>query len=225
MVDRPAWYPAEDPWPPVRATPSRPVAAQSNLTSFLDGLLAANRLFEKGNNGGRLGAIEALNAVCEFLHGVPGTHEHRQPIAALLNALVSLDEGNVLPLLAPAKRRGRHPASVARNCAKGMAVATAARLQEAGMEAGVSYRLVAKICREAGFAPGRGRKPHATERTLLGWKKEIEADPLRSGDAAMTFDRFKSLPPSLAGMTGADLHRGLLEALHHSLVKMRDAGI
>lgn len=142
------------------------VAAQSDLTSFLDGLLAANRLFEKGNDGGRLGAIEALNTVWKFLHPIPGTHDHRQPIVALLNALTSLDEGDVLPLLAPAKRTGRHPASVARNCAKAMAVATAARLQEAGMETGVSYRRVAKICREAGFAPGRGRNPHVTERTL-----------------------------------------------------------
>jgi hypothetical protein len=196
------------------------VAAQSDLTSFLDGLLAANRLFEKGNDGGRLGAIEALNAVWKFLHPIPGTHDHRQPIVALLNALTSLDEGDVLPLLAPAKRTGRHPASVARNCAKGMAVATAARLQEAGMGAGESYRRVAKICREAGFAPGRGRNPHVTERTLIGWKEEIEADPGRRSDAAMTFDRLKSLPPYLASEGGADMHRDLLEALRRSLMQM-----
>jgi hypothetical protein len=197
------------------------VAAQSDLTSFLDGLLAANRLFEKGNDGGRLGAIEALNAVWKFLHPILGTHDHRQPIVALLNALTSLDEGTVLPMLDPKEAGpGRRPASAARNCAKGMAVATVARLQEAGMETG-AYRRVAKICREAGFTPGRGRNPHVTERTLIGWKEEIEADTGRRSDAAMTFYRLKSLPPYLAGEGGADMHRDLLETLRRSLMQMR----
>jgi hypothetical protein len=197
------------------------VAAQSDLTSFLDGLLAANRLFEKGNDGGRLGAIEALNAVWKFLHPIPGTHDHRQPIVALLNALTSLNEGDVLPLLAPAKRDRPSPCQRRPKLRQGHGGGQAARLQEAGMETGVSYRRVAKICHEAGFAPGRGRKPHITERTLLGWKEEIDADPLRRSDAAMTFDRLKSLPPYLAGERGANMHHGLLEVLRHSLIQMR----
>jgi hypothetical protein len=195
------------------------------LDGLLDNLLAAGKLLDKGENGGRLGAVEALNAIFAFLHSIPGTVDHRRPIVALLNALASLDEGGRPAMLKPkAGGPGRRPTSAAHNCAKGTVVATAERLQSAGMGANESYRRVAKTCNQAGFAPGRGRNPTVTAQTVRCWREEIEADFERKFDAAKTFDRLKqswaAMPTGPKGASGAAaLQRALLEALHRSLVQ------
>jgi hypothetical protein len=64
-------------------------------------LWEANRLFAEGEDGGREGAIAALNCITEFLAFFEGTLDHRQPLIALLSAVMSLDDGNVPPLLKP----------------------------------------------------------------------------------------------------------------------------
>jgi hypothetical protein len=80
------------------------------LGFFFRGLQKANRPFIEGKDAGRVGVIEALNVVIEFLSFFDGTIDHRQPLVSLINALVSLEEGNVLPLLKPHPRPGRRPA-------------------------------------------------------------------------------------------------------------------
>jgi hypothetical protein len=84
-------------------------------------LAKANRRFAEGGEAGRHGVIEAINVVTEFLLFFQNTTDHRQPLTHLLNALLSLEEGDVLPLLKPrAGGPGRRPASAARECDKAM---------------------------------------------------------------------------------------------------------
>jgi hypothetical protein len=89
------------------------------LDFLFEGLLAANRLIVEERDAGRRGVIEALNVVTEFLSFFQGTTDHRQPFTYLLSALLSLEEGDVLPLLKQsAGRSGRRPASPAGNATK-----------------------------------------------------------------------------------------------------------
>ena len=80
---------------------------------LLNNLRDANLLFEEGSNTGRKGVIEALNVVTEFLRFFPDTTDQRRPLVALLDALESLENGSVLPLLekTPRPKGGRSPAS------------------------------------------------------------------------------------------------------------------
>lgn len=83
---------------------------------LFEGLAKANRMFVEEKDAGREGAVAALNVVTKFLSFFQGTTDHRQPLTALLNAVMSLDEGLVLPLLKQARRPrgGQSPASHAR---------------------------------------------------------------------------------------------------------------
>jgi hypothetical protein len=73
---------------------------------------------------GRDAAIEALSAIMEFLSTISGPDElqHQRPINALLSALMSLNDGKVLPLLDPVCWPGQSKNSVAQEGAKAMAV-------------------------------------------------------------------------------------------------------
>jgi hypothetical protein len=200
-------------------------AAATPLDDLLDALLVAGQMLNKGESGGRPGAVEALNAVFAFLHTIPGTINHRRPIAALLNALSSLDDGVTLPMLkTKAGGPGRRPASVEHNCTKAMVVVTAERLQSVGVGRDEAYRRVAKTCNQAGFAQARGRNPAVTAQTVRCWREEIEADFERESDAAKTMDRLRqswaATPTATVGATGAaSLQRDLLEALRRSLAQ------
>jgi hypothetical protein len=205
------------------------------------GLLDANRKFVEGEDAGREGAIAALNAVCEFLHSIPGTHDHLQPIVALLNALTSLEEGTVVPMLKQkaAGRHGRRPSSAAHNCDKAMAVVTADRLCETGLDPEEAHKMVAKACREAGIKPSRkgakdsqGQESEITDRTVRGWREKIAQGVGCHSQAAQTYKRLKQ---SWAAKTQIITHqaietvgveavrRALLKELRRSLVEMRAA--
>jgi hypothetical protein len=73
------------------------------LGFLFEGLLAANRLFVEKKDAGRHGVIEAINVVTQFLKFFEGTTDHCQPLTALSNALLSLEEGDVLSLLKQAR--------------------------------------------------------------------------------------------------------------------------
>src|SRR5262249_27172083 len=164
---------------------------------LLAGLEEANRLFVAGEDAGRRGVIAALNAVLQFLESYEGTIDHRQPIGELLNALLSLGQGQVLPLLKPRKRRkseGRAPASAARESDIGKVAFTVHQLCETGMDTDEACEMAAKVCREAGVKPsrrGKGQELEATARTVRGWCEKIAEDVARNTVAAKTFDRLR----------------------------------
>jgi hypothetical protein len=75
------------------------------------GLHEANQRFIEGEDAGRLGVIAAVSTTIEFLSFFESTTDLRQPLTAMLNAVVSLDDGGLPPLLKPVRRPGRRPAS------------------------------------------------------------------------------------------------------------------
>jgi hypothetical protein len=172
------------------------------LDFLLKGLLGANRLFVEEKDAGRRGVIEALNVVTQFLKFVESTTDHCQPLTALSNALLSLEEGDVLPLLKPAEGRpGRRPASAASESDKAMAVVTAESLLETGITKKEADNRVAGVCREAGIKPGRkgakdsqGQEPEVTARTVRSWREKIAEDVGRHLQAAQKLPPPETIP-------------------------------
>jgi hypothetical protein len=200
------------------------------------GLYEANKQFIEGEDAGRRGVIEALIVVTEFLLFFQNTTDFRQPLVSLINALVSLEEGNVLPLLERHPRSGGLPASAASESDKAMAVVTAERLLETGITKKEADNRVAGVCREAGIKPGRkgakdsqGQEPEITARTVRYWREKIAEDVGRHSQAAQTFDRLRQphTPKAQANRQAIKsehketTRNALLEGLRRSLVQMR----
>ena len=211
-------------------------STEEALVFLFEGLREAYRLFEEGKDAARLGVIEALNVVIKFLSFFDGTIDHRQPLVSLINALASLEEGNVLPLLKPHPRPGRRPASPARESDKALAAGTVHRLCETGLDIKEACEKVAKVCREAGIKPGRkgakdsrGQEPEITGRTVRGWCEKIAEDVGHHLQAAQTFDRLRQshTPEAQANRQAIKsehketTRNALLEGLRLSLVQMR----
>jgi hypothetical protein len=205
------------------------VEIKSRVGVLFAGLQEANRLFVEGKDAGRLGAIEALNTVAQFLLYFEGTTDLRQPFIALLNALVSLNDGQVLPLLEPYRRPSRPPASAVRQNVQAMAAITVHRLRETGLNINEAYEKVAQVCREAGVKPGRsgkdslGQEPEITARTVRFWCEKIEEDVGRHSEAAKAFDRLRQSPHAQAIKSEPKeaIRNSLLQGLRLSLAQMR----
>jgi hypothetical protein len=96
---------------------------------------------------------------------------------------MSLDDGNVPPLLMPHPRSGGLPASLARESDKALAAGTVDWLCQTGLAKNEAYKRVAQVCREAGIRPGRkgakdsrGQASEITGRTVRGWCEKIAED-------------------------------------------------
>jgi hypothetical protein len=171
---------------------------------------------------GRPAAIDALLAVAEFLSVIsgPGERLHQRPINELVSALISLDDGKVLPLLEPMSRPGGAKNSVAKESAKGMAVFAVRRLCDAGLAVDDAYEKVAAVCRQAGICPGRKgatyQRSEMTNRTVRKWDSDISADVGCRTRAGMQFESLMSVP--LRGTVTPDV---LLERLRRFLVDTR----
>src|SRR5262249_2719790 len=160
----------------------------------------------------------------------------------LLNALVSLEDGQVLQLLKPRKRQrgeGSAPASTAKARAVAAAVLAVHRLCETGMKRGEAYERVAKVCREVGLkrsrsgkgGPGQGLE--VTARTVRGWREEAAADVGRHSVTAQTFDLLQSQTPKTQAIAQliaqaikskdakavCAVRKGLLEGLRLTLIQ------
>jgi hypothetical protein len=213
---------------------------KSGIGILIAGLREANRLFEEGKDAGRKGVIAAVSAVIEFI--LPFQRMTRDnwlaPLTSLQSALLNLDDGEALPLLRPVRRPvgGRSLASAARESAKAMVAGTMHRLCETGLDTKEACEGVAKVCREAGFKPGRkgakdsrGQEPEVTARTVRGWWEKIAEDVGRHSQAAQLFDHLKQswsakaqAVTQLIEIKGVEAVRNdLLEALRRSLVQMR----
>jgi hypothetical protein len=190
------------------------------------GLQEANRLFVEREDSGRLGSIEALNAVVQFLRCFKDADLRCQPLTALLNALVSPNDGQVSALLQPHRRKGRPFASPARENYKALAAVTVFRLRETGLDEKKAYEKVAQVCREEGVKPARkgkdspGRESETTGRTVRGWMTAITADVGRRSPAAQAFDRqMKSAVFTPQAINQAIQDRGL-EAVQNALLEV-----
>jgi hypothetical protein len=213
------------------------IEIKSKALDFLFTRLAkANRLFVEGNDAGRRGVIEAINGVLEVLRFFPGTTDHRQPLTSLLNALVNLNDGNVLPLLERAAAGpGSRPASHARESDKAMAESTVDWLCETGLGPNEARKMVAQACREAGIKGAKdsqGQEPEITDRTVRGWCEKIAEDVGCHLQAAQTYKRLSQswatktqtiTQKAIESVGVGAVRRALLEALRRSLGEMRAA--
>jgi hypothetical protein len=172
---------------------------------------------------GRPGAIDALFAVAEFLSVISsrGDLQHQRPINELISALISLDDGKVLPLLEPISRRGGSRNSVAKESAKGFAIFVVRRMCDAGLAVDDAFEKVAAVCRQAGICPGRKgatyQKSEMTNRTVRKWDSDISADVGCRTRAGVQFNSLMSVP-LLGGPAAPDV---LLGRLRRFLVDTR----
>jgi len=172
---------------------------------------------------GRPGAIDALLAVMEFLSliSTPGELLRQRPISALVSALISLDDGKVLPMLKPVHLPGQSKNSVAKESAKAMVVFVVKRLTGMGLDRNSAYKKVARVCRQAGVSPGRkgGKNQIGTEmtaRTVRKWCDDISADVGCHSRAGRHFYLLSEASPLLHGSTTPN---ALLERLHRYLAE------
>jgi hypothetical protein len=186
------------------------------LNFLCEGLKEAKQRFQAGQDGGRDGAIHALEMVLKFLglfEPVRAAALHA-PLARLFTDLMALDDGEVSPLLAPRKRSGRARANPAYDALKGAVVFTVQRLAATGLTQPEARRIVADEMARLGVRPARkgsnlgsGR---FSERTLRKWQDDI-------GINETATDTLKLLEVEhsreVLVLEGADLQRRRLDRL------------
>jgi hypothetical protein len=208
------------------------IAALNAAFDFLyGGLRDGKKLFEANNSGGREGAIHSLEVLVKFLSQFRPVLDEglNAPLIALFNALLTLNDGNVLPILKPAPARGRSRASGIRDGLKGAAAFTVARLRATGRSVPDAREDVARVFRDAGVTTARGRYPTVTRRTVRGWCEEVAADMGRRGEAAQTFDGLQSEylvldgtnPIDFEGAELANIRRAYLDSLANLINDLR----
>src|SRR5262249_15200652 len=146
-------------------------------------------------NAGREGVIHSVETTINFLSlfaAVISSSLHA-PLGALHDALMSLNDGRVLPLLDPAKKTGRPRASAMRASLIGLVAFTVMRLTETGMQATAAHTTVARELEKAGIKPARGARM-ITARTIRGWCEEVRSDVGRHGGASQTYNHLIADP-------------------------------
>ena len=208
------------------------IAALNAEFDFLyRGLRDAKKLFEAGDNAGREGAVHSLEILLKFLSRFQPVLDERlnAPVVALFNALLSLDDGCVLPILKSVPPRGRSRASGVRDSLKGAAAFTVTCLVATGQRVPDARADVARLFRETGVTTARGRYPAVTSRTVRGWCEEVAADIGRRGEAAQTFDQLekecsvveRAEPADIEGAEPADIRRASLDSLANLINDLR----
>ena len=168
---------------------------ESNLGTLNEGLgflfaqlREARRRYDEEGDGGRAGAFMALGAMWKFivLFDRPHAEQLHTPILSLLDALATLEENNVLPIVKPVPRRGRAPSSHGHAALKGQAAATVKRLTQAGMPLKEAHKAVARELNKLGVRPERGSGP-VTPNTVRNWCDEVASDVGWHGTAALMY--------------------------------------
>jgi hypothetical protein len=207
------------------------VLVSNPLGPLIEGLREASHGLEEAKDSSRNSVIAAVSAVIDFL--LPFQRMTPEswlpPLLILQDALLSLDDGLVHPLLLPVRspRGGRSRASCAREIIKARAVLTVHWLCESGVEVKEAYKMVANVFDKAGVKAGRGRYPQVTAGTLEYWCKEIAKDVERRSDAAKTYDNQRKSPivqmifRATESKDIAARRRGLLKGLRLSLIQLR----
>jgi len=193
------------------------LAAFEAFNKLYAGLVKAKQQFETGGNGGREGAIHAIETVLMFLESssIFRSHGLHAPLVFLLDSLMNLDDGVVQPILQPVRHSGRGRVSAVRESFKGVVAFTVDRLCATGLPVDEARKLVARTLQQAGLVAERGRYRAVTERTVRGWCEDVAADVGRKGQAAQTFDLMqqdKDFAPA-SGRDPASTRRELLHRL------------
>jgi hypothetical protein len=179
---------------PERIEPSDLLRLNEGLAYLFHELDRATELHRSDPNAGREGVIHSVETAVKFLSlfaPVISSVLHA-PLGVLLDALMSLDDGRVLPVLKPAKKTGRSRASALRMSLIGGAAFTVKRLTETGMQAPAARKAVADTLRAVGVKPARGGV--ITAQTVRGWCAEVSADVGRRSEAAKTYDLLMAEP-------------------------------
>jgi hypothetical protein len=180
----------------------------SGLGFLFSRLREARQQYDEDEAGGRVAAFTALGAMWQFIALFNSTlaENLHVPILKLQDALVALDQNNVLPILKPVARPGRAASSHAYAALKGHAAATVMRLRKLDLDPKQAFALVAKELTKLGVRLERG-KGAITVNTVRHWCDDVENDVGRRGTAAITYDmmftdeenkRFHGLPPAEA---------------------------
>jgi hypothetical protein len=196
------------------------------FNALYKGLIEAKQMFDGGRNGGREGAIHAVETVLKFLEksGPIRSHGLHVPLAALFNALMNLDDGVVLPILKKARRTGRGRASATRESIKGAVAFTVHGLHATGLQMPAAHKLVASALQKQEVKAERGRDQGVTARTVRGWCEDVAADVSRHGEAAQTYDGLIADPDLRVitkGLPPKEARKGLLGLLAELLKKTR----
>jgi hypothetical protein len=186
------------------------------LFSYLRG---ASDIFRRSADGGRHGAIIALDAAWRFiaLFEKPYAEILFVPFLHLQDALRMLDEGAVSPMVKPVRRRGRSRSSDVRAALRGRAAGCVAQLAEAQISLENAHALVAEglvklgVRRERGVRVKRDSEEitsaEITATTVRHWCEDVAADVGRHGAAAIVYhgmftdderQKFSSLPSNQA---------------------------
>jgi hypothetical protein len=130
------------------------ISQMRDVFNFLyHGLRKAKQRFNSDvQNGGRDGAVHALEYVLKFFDALQRTGIYPLILAEALNAplsrlcddLMSLDDGKVSVMLKPKKTRGRARGSTFYEGLKAIAVFTVRRLEATGMQPTDARKAVAK---------------------------------------------------------------------------------
>jgi hypothetical protein len=160
----------------------------SDAFNFLyHGLREAKARFENpaAHDGGRDGAIHALEYVLKFFTALEGTEVYplivrggvHAPLVRLYSDLMSLNDGMVSAMLAPMKKRGRARAGAAYDAMKGIAAFTVRRLTATGIRPPEARKVVASELAKLGIRPTRKGSEEGvrefSERTLRKWQEDI----------------------------------------------------
>jgi hypothetical protein len=109
-------------------------------------LREARQQYDEDQEGGRVAAFTALGAIWQFiaLFNSPFAELLHVPVLKLMDALVALDQNNVLPILKPIARPGRAASSHAYAALQGHAAATVMRLRKLNLSPKQACALVAR---------------------------------------------------------------------------------
>jgi len=204
-------------------------ALNAGLRFLFADLRCAQRLYREEGDNGRVGASAALGAIWRFvmLFKGPLAETLHVPILNLHDALESLDNNLVLPMLKPIPCSGRAPSSDRRKALKGCAAATVQRLLRTGLKSQDANLAVAKKLRQLGIRPERG-SDEITDDTVRHWCEEVAIDVARHGTAAMMYDsmftpaeidRFSALPMDQARSHALNSLAGFVQEIFSEAVE------
>ena len=192
----------------------------ANLFKDLDALFASLReakcRFDAQDDTGRQGALHGLDAILRYLMLFQIVHVESllTPLALLFGDLVSLDGGQVGPMVAPVKKRGGARANSFYNALKGIAVFITFRLEASDMTRRDARIAVAKELANMGVRPARkGSREGSGEfsaRTIGKWQEDINADVGFRTTAAQEFRQCEAdnVPRVLEGCGLSSLPEG-----------------
>jgi hypothetical protein len=188
----------------------------TGLSLLFSRLREARQQFAKEGDNGRCGAFTALGALWQFLvlFKVLDAETLEVPILRLQDALASLDNNSVLPIVKPIPRHGRAPSSHAHLALKGNVAGTVRRLIGTGLSQADAHKQVASQLKQLGVRAERG-SGGVTVTTIRNWCNEVSSDVSRRGTAAQMYEGMFTAAEEqrFSGLSEADARLFALKSL------------